>query len=74
MPAEQPGLLAEAVKFTGDPSCEPLAGDLTVTTGVVAIAKWVSMASPKPSIGLTEKRRIFMGRRPRKWKNLSGGI
>jgi hypothetical protein len=39
MPAEQSGLLAEAVKFTGELSCEPEAGDVTVTTGVVANAR-----------------------------------
>jgi hypothetical protein len=49
MPAEQSGLLAEAVKFTGEPSCEPLAGDVTVTTGVVAEAVRVRVSNPTTS-------------------------
>jgi hypothetical protein len=53
MPEEQSGLLAEATKFTGEPSVEPLAGDVTVTTGVVANAAglriWIRVANPATS-------------------------
>jgi hypothetical protein len=49
MPAEQSGLLADAVKFTGELSCEPLAGDVTVTTGVVAEAIRVRVSNPTTS-------------------------
>src|SRR5580658_1751860 len=38
MPLAHSGLLAVAVKFTGELPCEPVAGDVTVTTGVVATA------------------------------------
>jgi hypothetical protein len=38
MPFAQSGLLADAMKFTGELSVEPFAGDVTVTTGVVAKA------------------------------------
>ena len=66
MPAAQSGLLADAVKFTGEPSCEPFLGDVTVTTGVVAKAKLL-MVSPKIarriSCRLTPKCRYFMDRK-----------
>jgi hypothetical protein len=38
MPLAHSGLLAVAVKFTGELLREPVAGDVTVTTGVVAKA------------------------------------
>jgi hypothetical protein len=38
MPLAQSGLLADAMKVTGELSVEPFAGDVTVTTGVVAKA------------------------------------
>jgi hypothetical protein len=49
MPAEQSGLLADAVKFTGELSWEPLAGDVTVTTGVVAKTVRDSVSNPTTS-------------------------
>jgi hypothetical protein len=49
MPAEQSGLLAEAVKFTGEPYCEPEVGDVIVTTGVVADARLLKAANPETS-------------------------
>jgi hypothetical protein len=49
MPAAQSGLLANALKFTGELSCEPLAGDVTVTTGVVAKAVTLSVDNPEIS-------------------------
>jgi hypothetical protein len=39
IPPGQSGLLAEALKFTGALTCDPFAGDVTVTTGVLAEAK-----------------------------------
>jgi hypothetical protein len=49
MPAEQSGLLAEAVKFTGELSCEPEVGDVIVTTGVVADARLLKAVIPETS-------------------------
>jgi hypothetical protein len=60
MPAEQSGLLAEAVKFTGDASSEPLAGDVTVTTGVVANATLLNVAKPEKSSSGKAKRAYFI--------------
>ena len=69
MPAAQSGLLAEAVKFTGDLSCEPLAGDVTVTTGVVAKAVRLRVIELRVSnaeinIRRSRSRGLFM-KRPR---------
>ena len=41
MPLEHCELLAVAANVTGELSCEPLVGDDTVTTGVVADAETV---------------------------------
>jgi len=59
MPAEHSGLLAEATKFTGELSCEPLVGDVTVTTGVVAKARLEIAVSVRTSKRADEKRPRF---------------
>jgi hypothetical protein len=64
MPEAQFGLLAEATKLMGELTCAPGAGEVTVTTGVVANAKEVS---PKKIAGrLRRKYRIQ--------KDLYGGL
>ena len=64
MPAEQSGLLAEAVKFTGELSCEPLAGEVTAMTGVVAKAV-------RPRFGTTETSARGSSKRGQFMKNLT---
>jgi hypothetical protein len=72
MPVEQSGLLAEAVKLMGEPSCEPLVGDVTVTTGVVANATLLNTPSPTPSIRVRANCGHFIGREPRKRMSAEG--
>src|ERR1700728_1021989 len=65
MPAEQSGLLADAMKFTGELSWEPFAGDVTVTTGVVAKAVKLKMSNTETSTKGSRSRAQFIEKRPR---------
>jgi hypothetical protein len=60
IPEAQSGLLADATKFTGDLSCEPLAGDVTLTTGVVAKAVRLKVGKPETSRRGSRSRGHFM--------------
>jgi hypothetical protein len=60
MPEAQSGLLADAMKFTGELSCEPLDGDVTVTTGVVAKAVGLRVANAEIRTKGSRNRRDFI--------------
>jgi len=56
IPPAQSGLLAVAVKLTGEPYCQ-LMGEVTVTTGVVAYAGTLSAANPQKASPRREKEK-----------------
>jgi hypothetical protein len=73
MPEAQLGLLAEAVKVTGEPSCEPLVGEVTVTTGVVQNALALNIEIPEAIAQERASRGHCIQKRPSKRMGFGGG-